>query len=258
MDAHAADDYLNLQHSAEIKVTRMAQQPTDTPPPQKPEQQKPEVHKATWSILRTLQVGIPVVALVAVAAVLIGERRHQDSEAALPDGCATRTSAAVGGPLDLVDQDGKPFTEANLKGRPSLIYFGFTYCPDVCPTALQSMDRALDEAGPAGDRIQPVLISVDPERDTPDALKAYVETDVFPDGLIGLTGTPEQVRAAAQAWKVGYQKVETTGSAAGYLVDHSSIMYLMDSEGKLATFFTDSSRPSEIARCIVALDAQGL
>jgi protein SCO1/2 len=233
----------------QIRVLHMTQMPTETPPPRKP---------ANRSILRTLQVGIPVVALVAVAAVLIGERRHQNEQAALPDGCATRTSAAIGGPLDLIDQDGRRFTEANLKGRPSLIYFGFTYCPDVCPTALQSMDRALQEAGPAGQRIQPVLISVDPERDTPESLKAYVATDVFPDGLIGLTGTPEQVKAAAQSWKVGYQKVENTGSAAGYLVDHSSIMYLMDSQGKLATFFTDSSRPSDIARCIVALDAQGL
>jgi protein SCO1 len=225
--------------------------------PQKPNGTA-STQKNRRGLLRTLQVGIPVVALVAVAAVLIGERRHHNEQANLPDGCATRTSAAIGGPFDLIDQDGKPFSQENLKGRPALIYFGFTYCPDVCPTALQTMDRALTVAGPVGEKIQPVLISIDPERDTPASLKAYVESEAFPEGLIGLTGTAEQVRAAAQAYKVGYQKVENTGSAAGYLMDHSSIMYLIDSKGALATFFTDSSRPDDIAQCIRALDSAGL
>jgi protein SCO1 len=209
-------------------------------------------------LLRTLQVAIPVVALVAVAAALISDRRHQKEEANLPTSCLGRTSAEIGGPFSLVDQDGKAFTEANLLGKPALIYFGFTYCPDVCPTSLQTMQRALLEAGPAGSKIQPVLISVDPERDTPESLKSYVASSGFPDGLIGLTGSPEQVKAAAKTFKVGYQKVEVESSAAGYLVDHSSIMYLMDSRGKLATFFTDSSNPSEIAQCIKTLDLRGL
>lgn len=157
----------------------------------------------------------------------------------------TSTGAAdIGGPFTLVDQDGKPATEAMLEGKWSVIYFGYTYCPDVCPTSLQALAAALDTMGRQGAAVQTILISVDPERDTPKQLKAYVKSEVFPKNLVGLTGTPEQVAAAAKAYKFYYKK---SGDGPDYLVDHLSIMYLMNPEGKLDRPLTAGQTPTEIA-----------
>jgi len=129
-----------------------------------------------------------------------------------------------------------------------LVYFGFTYCPDICPMSLQVMASALDQLDEEKAALfQPVLISVDPERDTPQSLAAYVQSPAFPDGLIGLTGTPEQVRAAADAYRVYYAKVEDDNTVAEYLVDHSSIIYLMDSQGKFVEVFAHGTDPATIA-----------
>jgi protein SCO1/2 len=157
----------------------------------------------------------------------------------------TSTGAAdIGGPFTLVDQDGKPATEAMLQGKWSVIYFGYTYCPDVCPTSLQALAAALQTMGRQGEAVQTILISVDPERDTPAQLKSYVKSEVFPKGLVGLTGTPEQVAAAAKAYKFYYKKA---GDGPDYLVDHLSIMYLMNPEGKLDRPLTSGQTPAEIA-----------
>lgn len=157
----------------------------------------------------------------------------------------TSTGAAdIGGPFTLVDQDGRPATEAMLKGKWSVIYFGYTYCPDVCPTSLQTLAAALDGMGRQGRSVQTILISVDPERDTPAQLKTYVKSEVFPENLIGLTGTPDQVAAAAKAYKFYYKKA---GDGPDYLVDHLSIMYLMDPTGKLDRPLTHGQTPDEIA-----------
>ena len=155
--------------------------------------------------------------------------------------------ADLGGPFVLVDETGATVTEAELVGQPSLIYFGFTYCPDVCPTALAKLGAAQELMGAAAQDVQFILVSVDPERDTPEQLAMYVENNGFPEGLRGFTGTVEQVDAAKQAWKVYSQKVEMEDSAMGYTVDHQDIVFMTGRDGKFVDAFTPRSTPAEIA-----------
>lgn len=137
--------------------------------------------------------------------------------------------ALVGGPFTLTDQNGKRVTEKDFLGSYMLVFFGYTYCPDICPTELQVMMAALDALGPDADKIRPVFISIDPERDKPEVLKAYVEN--FGPRLTGLTGTPEEVAAAAKAYRVYYAKAGNAAGSSEYLMDHSSIIYLMGPDG---------------------------
>lgn len=147
--------------------------------------------------------------------------------------------AQVGGPFTLTDHTGKRVSDADFRGRFMLVYFGFTYCPDICPTGLQVMSAALDQLGPKAERIQPMLISLDPERDTPAQLAEYVKA--FHPRLVGLTGTPEEVASAARAYRVYYKKVKDEKSTAGYTVDHTSILYLMDTKGEFVAHFTHAT-----------------
>lgn len=165
-------------------------------------------------------------------------------------GCMSRAYPNIGGPISLVNQDGERVTEATYKGRPTLIYFGFTYCPDVCPMTLVTVKRAYDRL-PAGiEPPQTLLISVDPDRDTPEHLAQYVSTKAFPANLQGLTGTQEEVRAAANAFLADYSRVEQPDSEGGYSMDHTSLLYLMDADWKLATFFTHEDTDETIAACL--------
>ena len=197
----------------------------------------------------------PIWLLPAIAAVvsLIGvftllALRDGQPGAMGPGAVRTSGEATIGGPFELVAHTGAAMSEADFLGRPMLVYFGFTYCPDICPMSLQVMASALDRLEPEDAALfQPVLISVDPERDTPESLAAYVESPAFPEGLIGLTGTPEQVRAAADAYRVYYVKVEDDNTVADYLIDHSSIIYLMDSQGKFVEVFVHGTEPATIA-----------
>ena len=152
--------------------------------------------------------------------------------------------AMVGGPFQLVDQDGRPTDQTVLKGKWSAVFFGYTYCPDVCPTTMQALAGAEAKLGDKAKNLQVVFISIDPERDTPAQLKTYLSIPAFPKGAIGLTGTPAQVAAAAKAYRVYYQK---EGQGAGYSMAHSSIVYLMDPAGKFVTALTESQAPSEVA-----------
>jgi protein SCO1/2 len=152
--------------------------------------------------------------------------------------------ALVGGPFHLVDQDGKPADQGLLKGKWSAVFFGYTYCPDVCPTTMQALAGAEAKLGDKANNLQVVFISVDPARDTPAQLKTYLSTPAFPKGAIGLTGTSDQVAAAAKAYRVYYQK---EGEGEGYSVAHSSIVYLMNPAGKFVTALTESQTPSEVA-----------
>lgn len=140
--------------------------------------------------------------------------------------------ASIGGPFTLVDQDGSAFTERDLAGKYAIVYFGYTYCPDVCPVDLQKLMRgfaAFEQADPAAAaRVQPVFISVDPARDTPDVLKAFVAS--FGPRLIGLTGSDDQIAAVAKAYAASYQKREGSQPDA-YLMAHSQIAYLMGPTG---------------------------
>lgn len=156
-------------------------------------------------------------------------------------------TADIGGAFSLIDDKGAAVSEADLIGKPHLIYFGFTYCPDVCPMALQKMAIAQDMLGQDGDKIGYILISVDPERDTPESLSQYVSADVFPKGLRGFTGSLEQVDVAKTAYKVFAQKTLLPDSASDYTVDHSDIMYLMNKDGKFADYFHSGSTPNDIS-----------
>ncbi|MEQ9447411.1 MAG: SCO family protein [Rhodospirillaceae bacterium] len=156
---------------------------------------------------------------------------------------------AIGGPFTLVNGSDETVTEDVLKGRYSLIYFGFTYCPDICPLALQTITDAIELLGPAGEQVQPIFISVDPERDTPSVVDAYV--DHFHPAFIGLTGSLAQTTAAANAYKVYAKKAPLTdadGAPTGdYLVDHTGFIYLMNPEGKYAHHFGGDATAEDIA-----------
>lgn len=158
-------------------------------------------------------------------------------------------TADIGGAFTLTDQDGQVVTEGNYLGKPQLVYFGFSYCPDICPTALQKMGAAQVRIDAKGDKVNYLFISVDPERDTPESLKLYVTANGFPSGLTGLTGTQDQIEAVKSAYKVYSQKVPTPESAGDYTVDHSDIIYLMDKDGKFVeVFFGKTTVPEMAAR----------
>lgn len=151
---------------------------------------------------------IILIAACLVGAVLLGATAWK-AGVFQPAGAAqgaTRGAALVGGPFKLVDQDGRAVDQSILDGKWSVVFFGFTYCPDVCPTTMQTLAAAKQQLGPKGDKLQVVFVSVDPERDTPAQLKTYLSNEIYPKGTIGLTGTPEQVAAAAKAYRVYYRK----------------------------------------------------
>jgi len=152
----------------------------------------------------------------------------------------------VGGPFSLVNQDGERVTEKDFLGSYFLVYFGYSYCPDVCPVDLQSMAAALDllNEDTLG-KVQPVFITIDPERDTVEVMKTYVS--LFHPKLIGLTGTPEEIAAASRAYRVYARKVETE-SDSEYLMDHSAITFLMSPEGKYIAHFSTGFKPEAMAQ----------
>ena len=162
-------------------------------------------------------------------------------------GGSSSGTALVGGPFQLVDQNGKPVDEKILKGKWSAVFFGFTYCPDVCQTTMQVLGAAQQQLGPKADKFQVVFISVDPERDTPEQIKTYLSNEVFPKGTIGLTGTPEQVAAAAKAYRVYYKK---NGEGSDYLIDHSTPAYLMNPKGQFDRVLPYGISPEETTRQI--------
>jgi protein SCO1 len=161
-----------------------------------------------------------------------------------PRGAAgTALASAIGGPFQLVDQNGKTVTDADLKGKWSLIYFGYTHCPDACPTALNDISIALSELGAKRDAVRPVFITVDPERDTSETLKTYVTA--FDAPILALTGTPDQVAKAAKGYRVYYAKHPEPGG--DYSMDHSSVIYVMDPEGRFTASFTQENTPEQMA-----------
>jgi protein SCO1/2 len=153
--------------------------------------------------------------------------------------------ALVGGPFTLTDHTGKRVTDQDFRGKFLLVFFGFTNCPDVCPTALQVMAAALDKLGPNAARITPVLISVDPEHDPPAQLATYVAS--FHPRLVGLTGSQAEIDAVAKAYRVYIKKVPDPKSTAGYTIDHSSIIYVMGPDGAYRAHFTHATTPDAMA-----------
>ena len=145
-------------------------------------------------------------------------------------------AALIGGPFSLVGTGGKPVTDRDFRGRYMLIFFGFTHCPDICPAELQVIAQALEQLGDKAKTVVPIFITLDPERDTPEAMANYVKS--FGPNFVGLTGSPEAIAAAAKAYRVAYSKVENKESAGDYSVDHSALVYLMDREGRYMTHFS--------------------
>lgn len=150
--------------------------------------------------------------------------------------------AAVGGPFKLVDENGRPFTDETVKGKPFLVFFGFTHCPDVCPTALFEVSEIMRGLGSDANKLSALFISIDPERDTPAVLKDYLSS--FDPGIRGLTGDPDAVAAVAKAYRVYYKKVPLDGG--DYTMDHTALVYLMDKQGRFIAPF-NIKRPAETA-----------
>jgi len=160
----------------------------------------------------------------------------------------------VGGPFVLTDHAGKPRTDRDFRGMLMLVYFGFTYCPDVCPTDLMAIGQALERLGPDADAVQPVFITLDPERDTAEHLAEYVP--LFHPRLLGLTGSLDAIGTAADAYKVYFAKVTNGKNTDDYTVDHTAYIYLMDRDGKYLGFFppgTSAERMVEIIRPRLAM-----
>ncbi|MGA7431500.1 MAG: SCO family protein [Xanthobacteraceae bacterium] len=148
--------------------------------------------------------------------------------------------AAVGGPFQLTDQSGKAVTDADMKGKPFLVFFGFTHCPDICPTTLFDMSQLMKELGPDADRTGALFITVDPDRDTPKVMKDYLSN--FDPHVRGLTGDPAAINAAIRAYRVYAKKVPLENG--DYTMDHTALVYLMDKNGRFVAPFDVSRTPA--------------
>ncbi len=197
--------------------------------------------------------------LMAASVLMLGCGPDQGSgqNSVAKSGTVVASGAAdIGGDFSLTDHTGAVFTQETLLGQPSLVYFGFSFCPDVCPTALQKMgvlQAALNKSDPKNNgAVRYVFISVDAERDTPGSLAPYVGSRGFPEGLIGLSGTQAQVDTAVAAYRVYAKKVEDPESAAEYSFDHSDLIFLMDAQGEFADVFT---RETTIAQMVAQIES---
>jgi cytochrome oxidase Cu insertion factor (SCO1/SenC/PrrC family) len=164
------------------------------------------------------------------------------------DGPQGSGTALIGGPFTMVNQKGETVTEKTYAGQYTLVFFGFTFCPDVCPTELQVITAALNQMGADAEKITPIFVTVDPERDTPAVMANYVTS--FHPRLQGLTGTPEQVAAMAKAYHIFYQKVPDAKNPKDYEMDHSAIIYLMGPDGKFLKHFTYSTDAKVLAEAL--------
>jgi protein SCO1/2 len=156
-------------------------------------------------------------------------------------------AALVGGPFHLTNQNGVRVDESLLRGKWTAVFFGYTYCPEACPTTLTALARAQDLIGPKAKDLQVVFVSIDPDRDTPAQLKSYLSSAAFPKGAIGLTGSAADVAQAAKAYRVFYQK---SGTGPNYSMDHSTALYIMNPKGRFDRVVAYGLPPEEIARQI--------
>jgi protein SCO1/2 len=188
---------------------------------------------------------ILMIAMMAIVAVTVVVMWNIVASGPRDPGYAS-ASPSIGGPFTLTDQTGAAVTDKTYDGSWRLIYFGYTFCPDACPTELQVMAQAVEALGPAGAHVQPIFITIDPARDTAKQLAGYVP--LFDKRLVGLTGTPEQVAAVAKAYKVYYAKADAAGGdPKTYGMNHSSFVYLMDPNGKFLTVFSSDTDSDKMA-----------
>ena len=197
--------------------------------------------RLNWVVLALLIVGVAILVYVSGFKLDDEAKLPQKSEDQLAGGTPT-----IGGPFTLVNQDGKTVTDKDFRGQYLMIYFGYTYCPDVCPTSLTYMSDALDLLGDTAARVTPMLITIDPARDTPEHLKEYAT--YFHPRLHALTGSPEQIAAVAKAYRVYYSKVEREDATEDdYLMDHSSVTYVMGPDGEFRLHFSHGTDAETIA-----------
>ena len=198
-------------------------------------------------MLRNKQALIPYLLLVAA---LAGGLIWHESENVPGLGRSVVTGRAdVGGPFQLIDQTGKAVTDADYRGHYMLIYFGYSFCPDVCPTTLAVMAQALEKLGPEARRVTPVFITIDPERDSPKVLADYMKA--FGPSFVGLTGSVEAIKDAEKKYRVYAVKKPlgpSNGSGGAYGMDHSSVLYLMGPNGKLISFYDEAISPDNLAK----------
>jgi cytochrome oxidase Cu insertion factor (SCO1/SenC/PrrC family) len=194
---------------------------------------------------RSRIIGLSVLAVAGVLAVFVALFAMSDQPRMVVSG-----TPQVGGPFTLTAHTGERITDETFRGDYMLVVFGFTHCADVCPAELQVMTAALDELGTEAQRIQPLFITIDPERDTPAHLAEYM--GYFHPRLIGLTGTPEEIAAVARAYHVWYEKVEDEEGSADYVMDHTSITYLMGPDGKFIQHFSFGTSAEDMAEALRA------
>ena len=190
------------------------------------------------------------VALAIITVVVVSGRTPASNGAEI----TSTGQPLVGGDFQLVNQDGQPVDQTMMNGKWSLVFFGFTYCPEFCPTTLAEMAVVQQRLGEKAKDLQIVFVSVDPQRDTPQALKDYLSSDGFPKGTIGLTGTPEQVATAAKAYRAFYEKV---GEGEAYTMNHSLTVYLMGPDGKFRTAVAYGMGPDKTTKIIEDAIARG-
>jgi cytochrome oxidase Cu insertion factor (SCO1/SenC/PrrC family) len=199
-------------------------------------------------ILLVASAAVLAFGIVAALITLKVRTLTASSPASVPGQIRVSGDVSIGGPFTLTDHDGRRVTEKDFAGRFMLIYFGYTFCPDVCPTELNTMALALDRLGTRV-RVVPVFITIDPKRDTPEALKTYLAS--FGPDFVGLTGSDADIAAVAKEYRVYYKQSE--GSDPGsYLMDHTSLLYLMGPDGRLAALFRTGATPEDIANGIKA------
>lgn len=180
---------------------------------------------------------LPVLSWILCVLALIGLLAWLGSDVVplTKDAPQHKGTALVGGDFSLIDGKGKALTNKDFRGKYMLVYFGFTHCPDICPTSLLLIQNALNHLGDKAKKVQPIFITLDPERDTPEVVGQYVAH--FGPNMVGLSGSPAQIKQAADAYKVYYRKVEEENSAMGYVIDHSGFIYLMGPDGNYITHF---------------------
>jgi protein SCO1/2 len=175
--------------------------------------------KRRWPIISGL--------VVLVATIIIGG-------AALYrlSGFSVPSTPTIGGPFSLVDGSNKTVTDRSFRGKWEMIYFGYTFCPDACPTALNTVAETLQQLGPLADKVQPVFITIDPKRDTPEVMGNYVKN--FDPRIVGLTGSPQEIDAVAKEFRIYYAAHKTGDGPDDYLMDHSSVIIVVDPNGRFA------------------------
>ncbi|MEK0082971.1 SCO family protein [Benzoatithermus flavus] len=192
--------------------------------------------------------------LVALALIVAAALGWRFSIPSVQTTAQQQGTVPIGGPFSLVDQNGRRVTDQDFRGRFMLVYFGYTFCPDVCPLGLQTIAQAMDDLPQdVQDRVVPIFVTVDPARDTVEVMRGYVQA--FHPKLVGLTGSEAEIGAALRAYRVYARKAEAKDGA--YLVDHSTFTYLMDREGRYLAHFGHGTTPEEMAKRIADLVRAG-